>query len=391
MDELNLTFFIINIIVVLSAGVMLTLMPFFTRKSLLFGVRIPEEKKTVSEVIAMKRLYSLWVGAFSVLISMLVVAQYVFKPEWSVLTALYAPMLILVAQFAVYIPFWRKALRLKQDKQWYVVEKGSADTKITRSRQTFSQLPWGWYIGSALLTVVAAGIGLYLYPKLPDVLVTHWDASMQPDGWSDKSIMTVLSLPLITLATILIMVGSNMVVWRMKLQVNQDNPSLSYAQHRIYRRLLSHVLGIITLLIAIMMLFLYGMTLELYLPSITQIWAILLVITVIMIALPTALSLKVGQAGYKLKSVNISEEDRHVVQTLPGKSYPKASFQDDRFWVLGMLYFNKEDPTLFVEDRFGTNGGFNYARPAAWIFVALIFGLTVGTYVMATIVFLQQL
>lgn len=57
-----------------------------------------------------------------------------------------------------------------------------------------------------------------------------------------------------------------------------------------------------------------------------------------------------------------------------------ASRQDDRYWKLGMFYYNPDDPTLLIEDRFGVNTGFNYGRPAAWVFTAALVILIVGSF-----------
>lgn len=37
-----------------------------------------------------------------------------------------------------------------------------------------------------------------------------------------------------------------------------------------------------------------------------------------------------------------------------------------RFWVVGVLYVNRNDPRLFVEKRSGLGWTFNFAHPIAW-------------------------
>lgn len=36
---------------------------------------------------------------------------------------------------------------------------------------------------------------------------------------------------------------------------------------------------------------------------------------------------------------------------------------DDRYWKLGISYFNPDDPAVFLTKRFGVGWTFNYARP----------------------------
>jgi uncharacterized membrane protein len=35
-------------------------------------------------------------------------------------------------------------------------------------------------------------------------------------------------------------------------------------------------------------------------------------------------------------------------------------------WVAGIFYYNRQDPTLWVEKRFGLGWTLNFARPASW-------------------------
>lgn len=391
MNDMNLTFFILNILVVIMTGTLIAVMPFITRKSLLFGVRIPEAQIDHPEVVTLKRRFSLIISVFTAAVAAAVTLQYVFAPDWTLAAMIYAPFLIILLQFIAYIPSWRSALQLKSDKGWIVSTKGSADTRLALSRQTFSNLPWSWYIISILIAVAAGLVSLFLYPKLPDPMITHWNAAMEPDGWAKKSLLSVLGLPLTMIGMTVIMIISNMAVWRMKLQVSQEQPALSYAQHRVYRRLLSHMLGFISITISAMMTFFAGMTMGLWIPDPDVMWGVIMVPTILMIIVPIVFSIKVGQAGNKLNPEILPKDEKSAGLMPKIASVPQDDRQDDRFWKLGMFYYNKDDPTLFVEDRFGTNGGLNYARPAAWVFAAILAVLTIGTLVLVTVIFVEQI
>ena len=39
---------------------------------------------------------------------------------------------------------------------------------------------------------------------------------------------------------------------------------------------------------------------------------------------------------------------------------------DDRYWKLGIFYWNHDDASLFVPERFGIGWTINLGRPAAW-------------------------
>lgn len=391
MAEMALIFYVINLSVLILTGVLLAAMPYYTGKSLLFGVRIPQIHKNHPAVIVLKRNFSLLIGLFVMILMAAVTFQYLFAPKWSIFTSVFAPFALVFFQIIAYVPSWKKARKLKKENQWVVSFVGSADTNMALSRQTFSRMPWYWYISGFALCIIFILISFMVYPKIPETMVTHWNARMQPDDWSQKSYLSVLSIPMIAMGMNVIMLFSNMMVWRMKLQVNQENPALSFAQHRKYRLLLSHVLGLINLLFCVLLLFFGGMTLELWLPDSNTVWALFIGTTAVSILIPVAFSIWAGQAGNKLKPKVLPEDERSAGLIPKNTTVQKPSFQDDRYWILGMFYYNREDPTLFVEDRFGTNGGLNYARPMAWVFVVLIAGLTIATLVLTTVIMINQM
>ena len=42
---------------------------------------------------------------------------------------------------------------------------------------------------------------------------------------------------------------------------------------------------------------------------------------------------------------------------------------DDRYWKLGIFYWNHDDASLFVPERFGIGWTINLGRPAAWTII----------------------
>jgi uncharacterized membrane protein len=52
--------------------------------------------------------------------------------------------------------------------------------------------------------------------------------------------------------------------------------------------------------------------------------------------------------------------------------------EDDRFWKLGLIYLNREDPALMVTKRFGVGWTVNFANPKAWLLLAGIVAAAAG-------------
>src|SRR5699024_8274734 len=83
------------------------------------------------------------------------------------------------------------------------------------------------------------------------------------------------------------------------------------------------------------------------------------------------LSFKTGQGGSR---INI---DDTLNETVIDKD-------EDKYWKLGQFYFNKDDPAIFIEKRFGIGWTNNWAHPISWIFVVFIIGLSVGIPLLLT-------
>ncbi|MDD4745574.1 MAG: DUF1648 domain-containing protein, partial [Eubacteriales bacterium] len=267
MSALQNLFFAINLLLVLTMGVMLTVLPLITRKSLLFGVRIPEPALDHPEVRHLKAIYLVVLAVLSVLTLAAALAIHLVRPAFNLIGSLYLPWPLLIGQFLTTVALWRQAKRLKARENWQVAHLGTAETRSSLARTRFGGLPWAWYLGSLALIVLAALVSLAVYPSMPQTIVTHWNAAMEPDAWADKSLIHVLITPIIALVMLLIMLLSNLAVYRTKLQVSLENPALSYAQHRVYRLWMSHMLGFITVVMTMMFLAFQPMILNLWVPS----------------------------------------------------------------------------------------------------------------------------
>ena len=377
--------------VCLVTGILLSILPHITRKSLLFGVRIPDAVKTDPEVIKLKRIYTWVMVSATAFILALGVYLYYVHPESMFLLSLYQPTGLLAVQIAVFIPLWQESIKLKSRKGWEVHNLGTSQTVSSDIRGRLKEMPWLWYIISTALCILTVIAGLAVFPSVPDTVVTHWNGNMQADAWAAKSLIDVFIMPLISFVMILVMLGSNIIIYYTKLQVSLENPVLSYAQHRMYRRLMSHMLGFITLVMTLMFVLITPMILNLYIPSAAVMFTGIFIFTVLMLVPAVLIQVKAGQAGSKLTPVLTSKEEKEM-ELFSTRSFRRSIDRgDDSFWKLGLFYYNRADPSLFVEDRFGSNGGINLARTSGKIIIAFIILLTAAAYVFSTVLFITMM
>jgi uncharacterized membrane protein len=381
--------FILSETVCLFTGVLLSILPHITRKSLLFGVRIPDSANKDKSVIQLKTTYSIFVITAMVLVLLVGLYFYYFLPQSMFLLTLYQPLLLLTAQFLTFIPLWKKSVRLKADKGWVVRNIGTSQTASASGKSRMKGMPWIWYIICAALCILSIFAGLAVYPSVPDTIVTHWNGNMIADAWGHKSLIDIFIMPIIAFSTILLMFGSNILIYFMKLQVSLENPVLSYAQHKLYRRIMSHMLGFITLVMTIMFLAMMPMNLNLYVPTMPVLLGGIFVLTLLILIPAVLVSAKVGQGGNKLHPILSQQEEIEMNEFSKNTFKGSVDRGEDSFWKLGLFYYNTNDPSLFVEDRFGNNGGVNLARTAGKIILISAGVFTVATYVFSTLLFIS--
>lgn len=63
----------------------------------------------------------------------------------------------------------------------------------------------------------------------------------------------------------------------------------------------------------------------------------------------------------------------------------KAVADDDSHWILGVIYCNKDDPSIFVEKRFGMGYTINIGNKAGWLVVIAIIALLAGSLILPLI------
>ncbi|MCL2151195.1 MAG: DUF1648 domain-containing protein [Coriobacteriia bacterium] len=383
MREIQPFLFLANLAITVSVGVFALIIPNLTRKSFLFGVKIPQEQRDKPEA---KRLVQRYIKICIAFVSGMLVlesVQYLLAPELSMVAMLYYPLLFIPLQLVAFVPNWRAARQLKESQGWQTSESAFAETESSYSRGTLAALPKAWYAASLAVSVVCVAISLLAYPQLPDRIPTNLDFNMQPNAWVDKSLPSVLALPLMNVALTLVFLLVGVMFVKARLQIDPQHPELSFAQHRLYRRLIGHGFGYMSFAMATgLALLFYAMAFGWYNNTFWLIVALLFSPVVVIVAV----IIRAGQGGGKLMPAIATAEAPAASARVPAASLPARS--DDQYWLFGLFYFNRNDPAYILEDRFGANIGFNYARRPVQLGVAVSLVLLVAIYIWMTVMLL---
>ncbi|QFF97455.1 DUF1648 domain-containing protein [Psychrobacillus glaciei] len=358
--------FILLFITILQA-----FMPKFLKQTEVFGVYVPEQYVKDKIIVYLKKRY------FRVVLTtgLVILAGYLL---WTLTQDLDEDTLALVSvgvQFTslfisigYYFIMHIRVKKLKAEKGW-TIGKNEVRVVDLKFQEKLRLVPPIVFIIPMIVTVGLIIYTFMKYPEMPDMIPTHWGPSGQADAFSEKTYFSVISMPLI----LLVMQGMFLLMSEgMKFsgaKINPSNKKTSVAQQLAFRKYTSWFSLFITLSTTLLMGYLHLQTIH---PEISSPWImftlpiVFLVITFVGVGIYTV---KVGQSGSRLKvgGASSSKEDSIAVD-------------DDKYWKGGMLYINRDDPSILVEKRFGVGWTLNFGRPLSWVvlFVPIIIILVIA-------------
>ena len=346
-------------------GLLLGLTPFISRKNTPFGVSLPVTETTKKVVDKQKKSYFVINFSSSIVLSIVTILlnqlSNNIKEETLVYLSIVSLFIILFISLVTYVTRFKKIKEYKQSlsSQEKISQKIVVDLSFRDEKLIF---PTSYLVGINLIFVLLTLVlTIANYHNIPDTVVMQWDFNMNPSRVVDKSWGTVLSLPFIQLFLTVVMAISNHSFLSAKQQIDRDNPEQSAAKNKKFRRqssLLNFVISILTqiLMTAIQLLIIFD-TIS---PKVVMILSI--IFTVLVLGITLWYSLYYGQSGDRLKNMPTTSEDKELEDSI-------IMDDSDDNWKLGMFYFNKEDPSFWVEKRMGVGMTFNFAKWQAWAFM----------------------
>lgn len=323
-------------------------LPAFSRKSLLFGASIPEEVSGSKEAKMLKGLYFKYLSIGNVIsLAGAYLLGNIFSME-IVSISMIATFLLIGALTLAYYLVHMRARKMKQEQGWKVGKKQIIVVNTIR-KESSTTFNFSWFWLPALMVVFTIAIIVIAYPTLPEQIPGNYDFSGNVTRYDEKSPITLSILPLTMLGmTVMFYFISKMIV-KVKENINPKQPEISAKKNRIakYRWVVCILFFAVTmnLFIMLMQFHTFGWLGIKNITPLALALSILPIIPVIYIVFIT------GQSGSRVK---IKEE-----QEVEGVMYS----DDDDQWIMGMIYYNKNDPSLWIEKRFGIGWTVNAGHP----------------------------
>lgn len=347
--------------------VLFLVIPSITRRGLLFGVYVGEEVATGEGARSLRDAWTRAGTAVTALALGVSAAALWWSPlPWSVLVASLLPVAVL---FALYLVFYRRARLLRGP----YVEPALAAAPLGPATARGSHAALLVLVACVALAVVPLAFAVNAWPRLPARIPTHFGASGLPDGWAAKSVASVFLLPGLALVMAFVLGGTTWLVSFAKRTVRADDGGRSLAAQERFRSAMTWYMAGIALITQTMIVVLGVRSLQVGLGERDGlggiVWLFLVGLLVWVFGGLVWLMTRVGQGGARL------EGDTMAPLT--------DGLADDRHWMAGLIYVNREDPSILVENRFGLGYTVNLGNPWAVVFLVLVLAAPLAVLVVA--------
>lgn len=248
-------------------------------------------------------------------------------------------------------------VRAKQEHGWY------ADVpEVKRASLTDEQEPDVMPLKATMLFLLSLVPGLVLtawavavWDTIPDRVATHFDGSMNADGWTDKGPGLI--------AMTLFPVGLGLIMWGTGW-ITQRAPARSAERSRAVRR--KGTLGLAWLTLVMNVLLSWDFYVVLNEPTQRQ----------LQVALWATLAGVFVMCGWLIISMSTAEMKAAEREYKDPSSRPRHDPDDDEHWKAGLFYYNPDDPAFVVDKRVGIGTTFNFGhrwgKVAAVALVAIV-------------------
>lgn len=362
---------ILFLIIISFITIMQSATPFLLKPTVAFGVTIPEGFSGDSKIVAYKRIYAVSIfitGFISLFAYFYIASKSNLSEETIVLTGLAVQFGLLFFSMGLYFYFHAQTTRLKHRKNW------GADLKQVRIaelaiRTKDEMLPSYVYVLPMIITIGLMAYTATQYSNMPDLIPTHWDAFGQADTFSKKTPFSVIALLLILLITQTMMAGINTFTKQSGIKLSAVKRKTSRVQQLSFRKYTSWFIYMMSILMTILFGFLQLATIHDNLGDAALMLALPLGFLLITLLVTAIYAFKVGQSGSRIE---VKLDDDTIIGI--------TDFDDDEYWKFGIFYINRNDPSVFVEKRFGIGWTINFGNPIGYIvmFVPLLIILAIS-------------
>jgi uncharacterized membrane protein len=338
----------------LCVGGLLVIQPVIARRGLLFGVYVGEDRWTGPDAARITRG---WYAGMAVAAALGIAsgeAVIAFQPvkELGVLVAI---VLLSFSSSAVYFRAYLQARKM-------AVPGTPAGAAVLAGHPRLSlALPIAALVFAAAGGIVSIAYAWLHFAELPASIPTHFGPSGRPDAWSPRSFWSVMLTPASALLIGTVLGTMACLVARAKRAVRYPDRGISVAAQQRFRQATAAFLAgtaiLVTIMLTLISIFSIRSALGLAAGMPPALMFIVGALVVYAVGGSLYLAIRFGQGGARL-------------ERSAGTAPLTNGLADNSHWVLGMFYVNRDDPSVFVEKRFGLGYTINFGNRRALVLLA---------------------
>lgn len=351
-------------------GVMMALTPYLMKKGECFAVTVPTAAADDPYLKRLRRTYLVIMLAATVVLTVVALVFVVLNNVTGVIVAMAGgSLLICVGSYALMLHFRKKTNAYKKEQGWEAVLQEAVAVVAESNVPHAVSLKWNLlYLPVIALTVL---IGIVGYAQMPEQIPIQVNVDGVVSNWVEKTPLVVLMPAAIQGFLAVCFVFSHWTITKSKKLSEPGAPVTSALAYGMFARAQSIYLVAAGVVISIAMM---AMPLS-FMNAITIMQSAVLVMIAALVTVIGALAIGViyGQGGARM------------FMRMQGSETLLAD--QDEYWKLGVFYFNPDDPSLFLPERFGIGWACNWARPAVWAIMVAGLVVTIGFVVIIMMLF----
>lgn len=329
-----------------------------------YGVSLNSDYFNKEEFKALDKKFKLLVTiGFILFASIMLISVYVFK---AYVVASIIPMLgFCLYQFFAFIYIYGKVKNLKMklslNNNDVDLEKTKVilDTEFINDKNRIIKKYSILFLVPFIVTILMGIYTLTQYNSIPDIIPTHWGPSGKADSFSQKSFMSIFGLVLMNVGVGFVIYISSISSLKSRGKLNVDNIEDSKNAHLHYLNKFAITFLILNIGCQIMFISILIATINADNINNYIMWPCTIIIIVAAIY----------QTYLYYKSPSKSKSAVYTVD------------DDDSNWIFGTFYYNPNDPSFFVQKRFGvgwtvnlgtTKGKVYFITPFILLIIALL-------------------
>lgn len=362
----NIFFLIMGISTGLIESIGMMLVNKMSRNGIAFGVAVSDSFKSTELFKKLdknfkKRLFLSFVIISLAFAYLLTKLNTEFKQSIALIVYIFA---ILIVNFLHYLSYSKKVHMIISENSEYRVRDSRiiVDTELSKDKLSSNSKSWWIYIIPVVILIISIFHAEMTYFEIPNTISKQIDFAGNITSTMSKTRINVIIGEIIGLATLVLMFFCNLTFVLSKQKVALKNSKTSIKNLKRSQNLITYFFGILATLSSIYMVILSKMMIGKLDLNIMRFNIFTAVFVGLLIVICIFLGLKVGSTGDKLN-----------------KSSTSYSEEDNSLWKLGgTIYFNPNDPSIFVPKRAGFGTTINFGNKiAVIIFVIFIIVITI--------------